>query len=171
MLDRLTMQVQMPHLAKLLATYEMHKDSRNSALKDYFLIFECADSTLDELWCNEKLWLKKSRARVELANWVATQCQVLSPFHFFIPLVPFHDPSLNQKSTHQPMTCSFSAQSNRGRIASDLTLRYLGTGCCSGLDSRLRTISSSRRYQRSNSRIPRRSQTRKYPAIYWMAEC
>jgi serine/threonine protein kinase len=75
MLDRLTKQVPMPHLAKLLATYEMHKDSHNSGLKDYFLIFECADSTLAELWRQNP---EKLMDHPELAKWVACQCQGLA---------------------------------------------------------------------------------------------
>ncbi len=76
MLDRLTKSVPSPHLAKLLATYEMHKDSDDSGLKDYFLIFECADSTLADLWRQDP---KNLMDYPELAKWVACQCQVSTP--------------------------------------------------------------------------------------------
>lgn len=77
MLDRLTQYLpENQHLAKLLATYEMPKSSDKSESKDYFLVFECADSTLKELWTKDPEGLM---AHQEVAKWVASQSQVWSP--------------------------------------------------------------------------------------------
>jgi serine/threonine protein kinase len=75
MLDRLTQSLTTPHLAKLLATYEVPKDSDNSGSQDYFLVFECADSTLSDLWTKPPAdWIELP----QVAKWVASQSQGLA---------------------------------------------------------------------------------------------
>jgi serine/threonine protein kinase len=64
-----------PHLAKLLATYEVPHGPQNSKSKEFFLMFECADSNLRKFW-REPPPIHLSKGYV--ARWVADQCRGLA---------------------------------------------------------------------------------------------
>lgn len=67
-----------PHLAKLLATYEIPRAPGNSrpAGKYYYFMSEMADSNLKDFWGSEPDSLGVSRG--ELARWAAQQCRGLA---------------------------------------------------------------------------------------------
>jgi len=98
MLVRLT-PVDTPHLAKLLSTFEVPFGPHNSRSKQYYLMFECADSNLREFWQKARPLLKKG----DLARWVAAQCRGLAEaleriheFQYFRE----KDPLLDDLATH-----------------------------------------------------------------------
>ena len=64
-----------PHLAKLLSTYEIPHGPQNSKSKEFYLMFECADSNLRKFW-REPPPLQLSKGYV--ARWVADQCRGLA---------------------------------------------------------------------------------------------
>ena len=74
MLDRLS-QLKTPHIAKLLGAYEVPSGPESY---DYFLMFECADSTLLAIWEKEpKDWEPSSPSKT-IAKWVASQAYGLT---------------------------------------------------------------------------------------------
>lgn len=64
-----------PHLAKLLATYEVPHGPQNSRSKEFYLMFECADSNLRKFWREPP---PADLPRGYVARWVAAQCRGLA---------------------------------------------------------------------------------------------
>ncbi|KZL81698.1 protein kinase-like (pk-like) [Colletotrichum incanum] len=58
------------HLAKLLATFEVPKSTSMNAGTDYYMMFECADTTLDDLFKDEP---KSFAKQPDLHEWAARQ--------------------------------------------------------------------------------------------------
>lgn len=75
MLDRLTHSLNTPHLAKLLLTYEVPQNGDDQGLRDYYLVFECADCNLSDLWAKPA---PDETTAPRVAEWAALQCTGLA---------------------------------------------------------------------------------------------
>lgn len=69
MLDRLS-HLRNPHIAKLLGAYEVPTGPESF---DYFLMFECADSTLSAIWRKEVKEFGHTFSQETVAKWVVSQ--------------------------------------------------------------------------------------------------
>jgi serine/threonine protein kinase len=101
-----------PHLAKLLATYEM-PDPDGERSKQYYIMFECADSNLCEFWGTEPRESEEKPG--DVARWVAEQCLGLAE-----GLHHIHD----YKYVCDPTDVPLKSHGFHGDIKPDNILRY-----------------------------------------------